>query len=173
MSRPKRYLQSCLKTLVLNRVFSNPSAPYVSQLLFTRMFLECLWHSNKLIERGKQDFGTQNTFKFNWISIAGHLSFSIHSLGWQRISWADSIYCFVSWPWWSMCLALISHSYDNINVPTRIGIFGTAVVLQLHNTPVYPRELVSFFFTFRNLTIFPLDVRLDCLIRSIFYFTLP
>ena len=105
MSRRKRYLQSCLKTLVLNRVFSNPSAPYVSQLLFTRMFLECLWHSNKLIERGKQNFGTQNTFKFNWISIAGHLSFSIHSLGWQRISWADSIYCFVSWPWWSICLA--------------------------------------------------------------------
>ena len=39
MSRQKRYLQSCLKTLVLNRVFSNPSAPYVSQLLFTRMSL--------------------------------------------------------------------------------------------------------------------------------------
>ena len=27
-----------------------PCAPYVSQILFTRMFLECLWHSNKLIE---------------------------------------------------------------------------------------------------------------------------
>ena len=50
MSRRKRYLQSPLKTLVLNRVFSNPCAPYVSQILFTRMFLECLWHSNKLIE---------------------------------------------------------------------------------------------------------------------------
>ena len=37
MSRRKRYLQSSLKTLVLNRVFSNPGAPYVSQLLFTRI----------------------------------------------------------------------------------------------------------------------------------------
>ena len=50
-------------------------------------------------------------------------------------------------------MALISHSYDNITVPTRIGIFGTSVVLQLHNTLVYPRELVIFFYFYESHNI--------------------